>query len=120
MQDPLYREIILEHWKKPQNYGVLEHADIDVTELNPLCGDTIRIMARIKEGNIEEISFVSSGCAISTAAASLFTQRIKGSTVHEITKMKPEAFLDAFELTFTPARLKCALLAFSTFQKAIK
>lgn len=120
MQDPLYREIILEHWKNPQNYGVLANADIDTTEYNPLCGDSIRIMAKIKEGTIEDISFVSSGCAISTASASLFTEGIKGKMIHEVLNMKPEVFLDALGVSFTPSRLKCALLAYSTFQKAIE
>ena len=120
MSDPLYREIILEHFKNPHNYGVVEKADIDVREYNPLCGDDIRITAKIKDKNIEKIAFVSSGCAISKASASIFTDMVKDKKIKEIKDMKPEELLEELGTELTPGRLKCALLAFSTLKKGLK
>jgi nitrogen fixation protein NifU and related proteins len=119
MTDQLYREIILENWKNPQNYGKITKPDIDVAEDNPLCGDHIRVMAKVKKGRIEEVSFISEGCAISTASASLMTQMAKGMKVTDFKKIKPEEYMNKFELCFSPARIKCVLLGFSTFQKAL-
>lgn len=118
-QDPLYRELILERFNHPQNYGVLKNADIDETLTNPLCGDEIRITAKIKSQKIKAVAFTSSGCAISKAYASLFSEMIKGKTVSAVRKMKPDAVLKGFKVCLTPARLKCALLAYFALQKAL-
>jgi nitrogen fixation NifU-like protein len=119
MNDPLYREIILEHWEHPQNYGVLPKPDIDVTQENPVCGDTVRITARVKNQKISNIAFTSNGCAVSKAAMSVLTQTVKGMKVADFKKMKAEKFLDNFGAVFSPTRVKCALLGFSTLKKAL-
>ena len=119
MQDPLYRELILEHWQNPQNYGVIKNADIDVVESNPLCGDEIRLTAKVRNGVISEISFSGEGCAISKASASLFTEKIKGMSIDKIKKITGDEVLGDLGLTLTPARVKCGLLIFQTAQKAI-
>jgi len=115
--DPLYREIILEHWQHPQNFGILKNADIDVTETNPLCGDKIRLTMKIKNGKIKDVLFLGEGCAISQASASLFTEEIKGKNVKEIKKIIPEDVISLLGIQLTPARTKCALLIYSTFKK---
>jgi len=119
MQDPLYRELILEHWSNPQNYGILSDADIDVHENNPLCGDEIRVTAIIKNNTITDIQFVAQGCAISKASASLFTEKVKGQLIDEIKKITPEEILEDLGITLTPARTKCALLIYTTLRKKI-
>lgn len=118
-QDLLYKEIILEHFNDPQNYGVLKKADIDETLVNPLCGDEIRITAKIKGQKIKAVAFTSSGCAISKAYASLFTEMIKDKKVSVVRKMEPDAVLKSLKVCLTPARLKCALLAYFALQKAL-
>lgn len=118
-EDPLYREIILEHWQNPQNYGVITGADIDASGDNPLCGDRIRITAKLVDGKITTIAFTGEGCAISKASASLFTEQIKGKPLTEIAKMTQKNVLDNLGITITPARQKCALLGCATFKKAI-
>lgn len=120
MSDILYREIILEHWEHPQNYGVLKNSDIDITENNPLCGDEIRLMVKKGKNKIKKISFTGQGCAISIASASLLTIMVKDMKIEEIKKIKTEDFLNKFEFCLSPARIKCALLAFSTLKKALK
>ena len=119
MQDHLYREIILEHWKHPQNYGVIKPADIDISDTNPLCGDEIHITARIKEDKVTDIAFESLGCAISKASASLFTEEIKGKTIKDIEAITSEDSIGLLEVTLTPARTKCALLVYTTLNKAL-
>ena len=119
MEDSLYREIILEHWENPQNYGVISDADIDVSDMNPLCGDEIRITAKIKEGRIVAIQFVAIGCAISKASASLFTEEIKGMELHTVQKITEQEVLDTLGITLTPARMKCALLGWQVIKKGI-
>lgn len=116
-EDPLYREIILEHWQHPQNYGVVEAADIDVSGNNPLCGDRIRITARLKNGKIDDIAFTGDGCAIAKASASLFTEAVKGKPLAKVKAMTSEESLRLLGIEVTPARAKCALLAPSTLQK---
>lgn len=119
MQDQIYREIILEYWKNPHNYGVLKPADIDVSDLNVICGDEIRITARIKNNKIEEIRFESEGCAVSKAGGSIFTDLIKNKSLEQVKKITAEGFLNEIGIDFTPARKKCALLAYSIFRKSI-
>lgn len=116
----LYREIIIEHWKDPQNYGVLKNADIDVTDLNPLCGDEIHLTLKLENNQILDIAFESTGCAISKASASLFTEEIKGKAIDEIKKMTANDVLDLVEVELTPARKKCALLIHKTFNSGLK
>lgn len=112
MNDPLYREIILEHWQYPQNYGIVKDADFDVTDSNPLCGDEIRLTGKIKDGILQQIAFTGEGCAISKASASLFTEEIKGKRVDEIKKITQAKILEELGIPLTPVRTKCALLIY--------
>lgn len=117
--DPLYREIILEHWQHPQNYGVVDEPDIDVEEFNPLCGDIIRLTGKIEDGKLTEVAFTGEGCAISKASASLFTEEIKGKSLEALRKIKEQDVLDLLEIELTPARTRCALLVSKALQKAL-
>lgn len=117
--DPLYREIILEHWQNPQNVGALKNADVDAIETNPLCGDEIHVTIKIEKGKIKDILFLGKGCAISQASASLFTEEIKGESLVSIKKKKEGDVLELLGIELTPARVKCALLIFKTIQKGI-
>jgi nitrogen fixation protein NifU and related proteins len=119
MDDSLYKEIIMEHWKNPSNLGVFGDADIDISEVNELCGDKIRICVKLTNNNISKIGFVCDGCAISKAAASIMTEWASGKRKSVILKTKPETFLKQIDIKFTPARAKCALLGFSTLKKAL-
>ncbi len=120
MNDPLYREIILENFEHPQNYGVVKNANAEKTSVNELCGDKIHISARIVNKKIAEIAWEGEGCAIARAAASILTGETEGQPVVKIKKMTSEAFLKKMGITLTPARRKCALLGFATLQEAIK
>jgi nitrogen fixation protein NifU and related proteins len=120
MNDPLYREIILDHWQNPQNYGVMVKPDVDVVAKNMMCGDEIRVMAKLKKKNVDKVSFTCEGCVVAKAAASILSVMVTGMPVVDFQKMKPEEFLKIFDVGLTPARTKCALLCFSTLQKALR
>jgi nitrogen fixation NifU-like protein len=119
MTDPLYREIILEHWKNPHNFGVIENPDIDVSDVNLLCGDAVRITVKVKNSSIDKIKFKGQGCAISQAAASILTDTVSAKQVAIVKNSTPEEFLEEIGIELTPARLKCALLPYSTLKKGL-
>jgi nitrogen fixation NifU-like protein len=120
MDDPFYREILMEYWDNPKNYGVMKNPDVDVTRFNPLCGDKVRIMAKVKKGLIEEISFTCASCVVAKALASQLTVVTKGMKVKSFIKMRPERFLNTMEVGFSPVRMKCALLGFTSLKDALK
>ena len=72
--DELYRDVILDHNRKPRNFGVLEPADASAEGFNPMCGDRLTVRLRFDDGKIGDIRFEGQGCAISTASASLMTE----------------------------------------------
>lgn len=110
--DDLYRELILDHYKHPHNYGTLEPADISYEDDNPLCGDRIRIDIRLDEQNrVADVRFSGRGCAISQASASMLTDEIKGKTLEELRRFDKEDLLELLGIPLSPVRLKCALLS---------
>jgi nitrogen fixation NifU-like protein len=117
--DDLYRDYILEHYRHPHNFGVLETPTASYEGSNPLCGDRITMMLGISDGIVREVAFTGRGCAISQASASLLTDEIKGKTVEEVERMTPEDVLELIGIDISPARLKCALLSLDTVAHAL-
>ncbi|HEY5487072.1 MAG TPA: SUF system NifU family Fe-S cluster assembly protein [Candidatus Limnocylindrales bacterium] len=117
--DDLYRDYILEHYRRPHNFGVLEAPTASYEGSNPLCGDRITMMLGIHDGVVSEVAFTGRGCAISQASASLLTDEIKGKTVAEVERMTPDDLLDLLGIDISPARLKCALLSLDTVAHAL-
>lgn len=120
MNDSLYREEILEHWKNPQNWGSLSDADFSIDDNNPLCGDSIHLAGKIQDGKIIDIKFTGEGCVISKASASILTEYVKGKLISEIQKMNQEDFLSLIKIPLTASRLRCSLLSFSALQKSLR
>ena len=117
--DDLYRDYILEHYRRPHNFGVLEHANASHEGANPLCGDRITLQLRLADGKVAGVGFTGRGCAISQASASLLTDEIKGKGVADAAAMRSQDVLDLLGIDISPARLKCALLSLETMQLAI-
>jgi nitrogen fixation protein NifU and related proteins len=112
MEYDIYREQIIDLYEHPLNYGELETADFSYEEDNPLCGDVIRIDARLDEQRrIAEIAWSGNGCAISQAAASLLTEEIKGMSLAEVKAFDKERLLELVGVPLSMARVKCALLS---------
>ncbi len=111
MSDELYREVILEHYKEPQNFGELEPHDLEAHDVNPLCGDELGVHLRVAEdGTIEDIAFHGTGCAISQASASIASEEYKGMKVEDIAKLDAEWIYDLLGIDISATRKKCALL----------
>jgi nitrogen fixation NifU-like protein len=117
--DDLYRDYILEHYRHPHNFGVLDSPTASYEGSNPLCGDRITMMLGVHDGLVKEVAFTGRGCAISQASASLLTDEIKGKPVSEVEKLTPEDLLDLIGIEISPARLKCALLSLDTLSHAL-
>jgi nitrogen fixation NifU-like protein len=117
--DDLYRDYILEHYRHPHNFGVLETPTASYEGSNPLCGDRITMMLGVSDGVVREVAFTGRGCAISQASASLLTDEIKGKTVAEVEKLTPDDLLELIGVEISPARLKCALLSLDTVAHAL-
>ena len=131
----LYQQLIIDHNQNPKNYHELENASHSADGHNPLCGDVITVSLIKRDGIIEDIAFMGSGCAISKASASIMTSTLKGMKIEDAEVL----FNDFHTLATTgessgdmeklsvlagvhkyPARVKCATLAWHTFQGALK
>jgi nitrogen fixation NifU-like protein len=120
MEDELYREIILDHYKNPRNAGRLQDATHVQHELNPSCGDVIDLTLKVDETrHVTDVKFEGHGCAISQAAASILTETIKDKTVEEVLKIDQAEMFRLLGVPVHGSRLKCALLALKTTHKAL-
>jgi nitrogen fixation NifU-like protein len=132
----LYQEVILDHNRRPRNFGELPTANHRAEGYNPLCGDRVTVYLDLEEGRIRDVGFQGSGCAISTASASLMTEALKGLTVAEgrelfqgfhelVTTGQGEDAEDLGKLAVFsgvrefPMRVKCATLAWHAFLAAL-
>lgn len=113
-----YEEVILDHWKNPRNKGRLASPDLVGVEVNPICGDAVRLELKISEGKVEDVRFEGQGCAISQAAASLLTELVRGRTLAQLREMTEEELLSALGGVI-PTRLNCALLPLRALRRAL-
>jgi nitrogen fixation protein NifU and related proteins len=117
--DELYRDQILEHYKRPHNFGPLEDFDLDFEDNNPFCGDEQHVFIKLDEaGKVAEISFDGKGCAISTAATSLLTDELEGMSREELIKLDKQFVLDLLGIDISATRMKCALLGLKVIKGA--
>lgn len=124
--DDLYREVILDHFKNPRNFGKMKYPTVSYSLYNSACGDKISIDIIIKNKEqktksriIQAIKFHGEGCAISMASASMLTEKVIGKSVEEIKQMNRDDILKLLGIILTPTRLKCALLPLEVLHKAL-
>ncbi len=133
--EELYKEIIIDHYNNPRNFGELPDANATAEGANPLCGDEIHLELLVKNGVVEDVKFHGSGCSISRASASMMTEIIKGKKIEEVKKLS-EKFkgmlfegkedeelgeLEAFKgVRVVPIRIKCAVLSWNVLEDALK
>lgn len=114
-----YQDIILDHYRDPQNFGEISDATHVIELRNLSCGDYVKLTLKAVDGEVEDVAFSGKGCAISTAAASMLTEEIKGKRLEEIQKMTKEDMLEMLGVEISAARLKCALMPLEAAHKAI-
>ncbi len=121
MDDQLYRQIIIDHYRHPHNFGELRGADAVANKNNPLCGDQIKIMVKLGPGKkLKEIKFSGTGCSVSRTGGSILTDLAKGKTVKQLGRYTDQQFIADLGVPITPARKRCALLALETLRQALK
>ena len=135
----LYQEVILDHNRRPRNYGELADATSRAEGYNPLCGDKVTVYLKLNGDVIEKVGFEGTGCAISTASASIMTEVLKGRTVSEAGAMfqkfhslvtgqsdgdpedaDAEKLLVFHRLSEYPVRVKCATLVWHALRSALE
>ncbi|CAG1011029.1 MAG: iron-sulfur cluster assembly scaffold protein [Anaerolinea sp.] len=112
----MYHELILDHYRDPRNWAILDPADIDHEEKNPLCGDRLRLTLRVRDGIITEVGWSGEGCAISQASASMLGETLVGKSLEEARAITKEDILEMLGISLGPVRLKCALLSLKTLK----
>ncbi len=117
----MYQEKILDHYKRPRNFGHLEHPDLEGAESNPLCGDKIRLELRLDPSRktVDDVRFSGEGCAISVASASMLTARIKGKPLSEISRLHRKDVEEMLGIPLSPVRVKCALTSLKALAEAL-
>ena len=115
----MYREIILDHYKHPRNFGHLSHASAVANAYNATCGDSIVMEISIDNKKIADIRFSGTGCAISQASASMLTEKVKEMKISDVLKLTSKDSIDLIGSPLTPSRVKCATLPLEVLQKAI-
>lgn len=136
--DALYRQVIMDHYKHPRNWGALDDHTVTIEMNNPTCGDRIELQLALEDGYIKDVKFQGEGCSISLSSASMMSQAIKGKKISEamqmadfFSKMMIGENVDVGELDLAdiealqgvskfPARIKCATLAWQAMEKGVQ
>ena len=134
--DPIYQEVILEHYKHPRNCKEIE--GVSEKGHNASCGDKVEVIAKVEEGKLKDLSVCTKGCAICTASGSIMSEKVKDMSIEEVERfiervkkylkgeLPEEEFEDIFELKALsgvrrlPVRIKCALLPWITLENTLK
>ena len=119
MAADIYREIIMDYYRNPRNYGKITNPDFYAVEENIFCGDSIEVSGKLKSGKIADIKFQGRGCVISQAAASAFTEFVKNKSVSRVKKLKTPDTVKLLGITLTPTRMKCAELVLLALKKGL-
>ena len=118
--DTFYREHIMDHYRNPRHKGRLDAPTVSREDLNPLCGDMIRIDLAVADGWLIDARFDGHGCAVSQASASMLLEEVVGKPVGEVAAFDRDDLFALIGVPLSPARMKCALLALGVLRVALR
>ncbi len=134
MMKDLYKEIVLDHFRRPRHKGELEGADVEQRVFNPLCGDEVTVYANLRDGGLAEVAFTGRGCAISQASASMLAESLEGKDLGEA-EAEIAAFMEMMRgaeeneelgelaalkaIIRAPNRIRCATLAWEAMRRGL-
>lgn len=116
----LYAYQILDHYKQPRNYGVLEGADASSEQANLSCGDKVMMYVKVADGAVTEIKFTGDGCAISKASTSMLTEKLIGRRMEDVLAMDLDSIREILGIEISDRRSGCALIGLSAIQASLK
>ncbi len=119
MSSEIYKDIILDYYRNPRNFGELPNPDVRAKDSNPLCGDIIEMQLKINDGKVEDIRFQGKGCAISQASASMLTEVVKGKSLDDVKALGKPDVLELLGIDPGPTRIKCALLGLKVLKLGV-
>ena len=118
--DDLYREEILQHYKRPHNWGPMDAPDLEAADHNPLCGDQLKVMLKVgDDGRVADVRFEGHGCAISQAAASIASEELMGMELDEVGSLDADWMIELLGIPVSATRRKCALLNLKVMRGAV-
>ena len=115
----LYSDTIRERWRRPRFRGELPDATAVAEDVNPLCGDRVRLMLRVRDGAVEGVRYTGDSCAICTASADVLAELIEGRPTAEAAKVTSEDVLAVLQADIRPTRMRCVTLPFTVLEKAL-
>jgi len=115
----LYSSVIRERFRRPRFRGVIERPDVAAEDVNPLCGDRVRIQARLADGRIVEARWSGDCCAISAASADVLLEMLEGQPAARARDLTPASVLERLDADVRPSRMKCVALPLSVLQSAL-
>lgn len=118
ISDKIYREHIMELYKSPRNYGILENPTNEKSETNSSCGDEVTIQLIVENGKIKDAKFHGTGCVMSLVSSSMLTDKIKGMYLEEAKKLSKDDILKILKIKINPSRMKCVLLPLEALRRA--
>lgn len=115
----LYSNVIRDRFRQPRYRGTLERPDVSGEDVNPLCGDRVRIQARLADGRLVEGRWTGDCCAISAASADVLLELVAGQPTARVRELTPASILERLDSDIRPSRLKCVALPLTVLQDAL-
>jgi len=119
MDEEIYKENILDHYRNPHNKRALSDFDLTGSGKNISCGDAVTLFIKFNDGKVSKVGFEGDGCAISQAATSMLTDKIKDKTMGELRLLTPGDIYDMLGIKVSPGRTKCALLSYEALSESL-
>jgi nitrogen fixation NifU-like protein len=115
----LYSTVIRDRFRRPRYRGTLERPDVSGEDVNPLCGDRVRVQARLADGRLVEGRWTGDCCAISAASADVLLEMVTGQPAARVRELTPESILERLDADIRQSRMKCVALPLTVLQGAL-